>query len=235
MILLSLAMVLQAWASTPVNIDEFKKIDSSLRRDQIISQAPPEQKEELIRIDTHLLLMQKYGEQGLEGFKRSELAKSRGFFDLEALYGLYWSLWDRYIIRIVEANENTHMAVEQRSAIGEKLQHEQSADAKRFEIIPLLLYHLTPSTQALQLEKKAHALRIEFARETGEDGFPQQSLPAITRARLTEAGQQMDQIVAELRTLPTLSSEQLQKEHDDFHEEELLRGPRHGADPPLPH
>ena len=215
-------LFVQTAVAAPVSLEQFKQLDADARR-QALAEAAPEQKTELEKIDLHLKVLQHYGsEQAVREEKGREVAIDRGFAGLDSVVGEYNNLWSFYVLGVVHANERMGMEADRRAAIEQRLLDEEAIHVNRFKDIYALVAGLAVSPQSSALEAKAKVLRTQFRQRYGAEGGPQ-SRP-VTLEELTLAEKQIDQMLIELKGLPKLAPEQVQREIDGFPERRLARG-----------
>jgi hypothetical protein len=218
-VLLILLILPNAWAGDSISIDDFKKIKDPVEREKFIDQAPPEQRDELKKIDRHLRLVSSLGgEAALKVVKEKAVERARGLVMLENVFATQTELWDGYMGDFLNANYKSIATHGQSSAEWNELKQERSLIGNRlFNVVHPLVFNLAPSPQALALEKKAESLNQYMW-----DNFPpSDSTKHITKEQLTEVDKQMDQIFEEMQKLPKLTPEQAQKEYDEFPEEKI--------------
>lgn len=223
-ILAILLLLLPVRGSDVVSADQFKNIADSEERERIIKQAPPAQKEELLRIDHHLWLLRRYnGEEGLKTAKESYVARARGLGVLEAVFLTQDVLWSQYIASVIKDNKKVGMQREQLIETIKNLDKELGPIRSRQAVVHSLVFNLAPSPAALDLEKKVEkldeSLCDRFSLNGGADGHPIK--PWIRRQQLDETDKQFDQIFEQLKRLPKLTPAQAQKEYDEFPEEKM--------------
>ena len=216
-----LFLLLPAWAADTVSIEEFKKLNQA-ERDKVLQQAPPEQKEELKRIDMHLeLVEQNGGEAGQKAAKETYVLNARGVGYFEAIFNVQTQVWGFYVSSVLLASQNSGMPRERQASVGEKLLEEQNKIQKRLPVVHSLVFNMAASPQALELEKKVQKLTDQWVKRISQDGAT--SCPPITRKERMEMDKQADQIFEAIKTLPKLTPAQAQKEYDDFPEEKMRR------------
>jgi hypothetical protein len=210
-------------ASEPVSIDDFKKIGSPDKRREIIDRAPPEQKEELKKIDTHLDLVTRWGsEAGAKAARESEVAGARGLGSLETVFAAQVDIWEGFIAEVAAANERAGLRPERIAERERQLEGEEEVFRKRLPAIQSLIFHLAASPAALELEKRAEKLAKEMRGRLSSDG--KTPYHPITLKERKEFDGQIVQIYEEIKKLPQLTPEQAQKEFDAFPENKVRGG-----------
>lgn len=200
----------RTWAADPVFIDQFKKLDSTAR-EKIIQQASPEQTDELKKIDLHMdLLLRWHGEEGLRIAKESQVSKVRGLGDLEMFFKIQSQVWDAYVSAALEANKKAGMPRETQIAAEEKFVNERDAFRNRFPAIHSLILNIAASPDALRLDKRAGQLAEQWSIRMLTNS--ERSYRPVTKTEWMEMDQQAEQILQEIKKLPKLSFEELQKE-----------------------
>jgi hypothetical protein len=125
-ILLVLLILPRTWGADQVFIDEFKKISNGDERLKMIDQAPPEQRDELKKIDLHLRLLDRCeGEAGLKAARESQVAGARGVGCLQLIFGIQMQIWDSYIGGALIAAEKAGMTPAQQADVVKVLTEEK--------------------------------------------------------------------------------------------------------------
>jgi len=217
-----LFLLLPAWAADTVSIEEFKKLNQA-ERDKVLQQAPPEQREELKKIERHMSLVREHGgEAGLKAAKETYVLNARGVGYFEALFHVQAQVWASYVSGVLAANEKAGLRREKQALVEGKLVAEQEKIQKRLPVVHALVFNMAGSPQALELEKKAEKIVNIWLKRISLDGVTR--CPAITRKERMEMDKQADQIFEEIKKMPKLTPAQAQKEYDAFPEEKIHRG-----------
>jgi len=207
----------------PISIEEFKKIPSEVERAKIIEQAPPEQKEELWKLSVHLERARAWGgEAGLKGARERAMLGARGLGNLGTLFSQQINVWQVYIGGVEEANEKAGKTKQELAEIEKKLMAEEEALSKRLPIVDSLLLHLAASPRALELNKEADKLADEMFKKTSTDGIT--PFHPITTEERMAFDKRVEQIFQEIKRLPKLSPQQVQKEFDATTEDKVIGG-----------
>jgi hypothetical protein len=221
-VLLILLLISHGWAANQVSIDEFKKITDPDERRTIIRHAPPEQREELKKIDLHLALLARWGgEEGYKAAKETCIVRARGLGSLEDIFGVEGQIWTGYVSGVLTADDKAGMPPEKRMDVEKKLTEEEDVRSKRFPIIHSLVYSIAASPEALDLDKRAGELGDKLSARISWDG--KSPYQPITKEEWTEVGKQVDQIFEEMQKLPKLTPEQVQKEYDAFTDLQMVQ------------
>ena len=205
---------------TTVSREQFRQTTDPDERERLIEAAPPAEKEALIQIDRHLLLVAQEGsEDNLKWAREKAVARVRGFRKLEALFMDRYDLWQIYAHDIFAVLEKQAHRSEEQKAMSRKL------DQKVDSFIPVLrevhpfIYRLAFSPRAAKLEKRAEKLDAQIKAKFNAGAVATaEELAALDRA--------LDAIFAQLKELPTLPAAQVQAEFDRFPEARLRRGGR---------
>ncbi len=219
-ILLVLFILPHSWGVDLVSIDQFKTITDADQRRKIINQAAPEQREELNKIDLHMRMVASVGgEAGFKAVKESSVAKARGFTDLEEIFGIQTQVWNDNMAGVYDSDHASTMTHDQMSEAERKREQELVALCSRLTTIHSLVFNLAPTSQAFDLEKKAE----KFDEYLHQNFSPYNSArkQRVTKQERLEVDKQMDEIYAELQSLPKLTPEQAQKEYDAFPDEKV--------------
>ena len=204
-----------------VSIEQFKQIKSADERLEIIRHAPKEQQAELIKISQHLGLVErngggKVGETVVDALKRRAVVEARGFPQLAALPNDYNNVWQNYIWTVRDADTAAGKTTAQVETTQLKLIEEQKDENKRVAVMDNLVFTLAPTPKALELEKRAQALRVQNLRRI--DTPDASSKHKVKKEDVLSVKKQLDQILEDLKKLPALSAAQVQKEYDDLPE-----------------
>jgi hypothetical protein len=209
-----------------VSVEDFKKIKDVSERWKIVEHAPPEQRQELEKIHTHLMMAEEWGgEDRFRARKETAIAKARGFPRLELVFHQYDTFWGMYISDTMVAKENVGMKPQQLQEAEMQLRKEGDAVDKQVSDVHALVYNLAPTPAALALEKRAEDLSDKFAKRMTWDGVGPNNYQPITINERKGMDQQMNEIYAELQALPKLPSDQVQKESDAMTDDDLARSP----------
>jgi hypothetical protein len=216
LILLSL---LSTRGADAISTEEFSRIRDEGQRTYIIEHAPPEQKEELKKIDLHLALLARYGgEGGLKAARESKLVRARGLGSLEVVFKGYLQFVDIFAAESFWKNEKSGMALD-KQALAEKVFREKEDDIKKhLAIVHSLVFRISASPRALELNEEAGKLGNDLEKRLWYGPAPRQP---ISREERIAVDKQMDQIFEEMKKLPTLTSEQAQKEYDEFTDDKM--------------
>ena len=219
--LLILFLLLPTWGADSISIENFKKLNPT-ERDEALQKAPPEQKEELKRIHIHLSLLERWGgEAEFKTEKESWISGSRGLGAFEGIFDMYSRISDIYVSTAWEALEKSGISSGQRLAAEKKLDAGRQAIRNRLPVVHALVYKMKASPEALALNKKAEQLCMELSEKYKVGTSPHHT---ITKDDVTVVGRQADRFFEEMKKLPTMSPEELQKEYDAFPDEKMLRG-----------
>jgi len=215
LVLIFLILRSALWADS-VSIDDFKKMNG-MDREKAIQQAPPEQKEELKKIDLHLLLVRGAGgEAGLKAQKERVAIRVRGLQDLEGILIRQTQLWDSYVNRLSNDNEKARIPHEKQVEVEKKLLADGEALRARIPIVHAIIVQIAPSPSALELEKRIEKFDKDLADRFGLSGWngvgPKP--PLATKAEWDKAANQINEFIEEMKALPKLTPEQAQKEYD---------------------
>jgi hypothetical protein len=123
---------------------------------------------------------------------------------------------------VIEGNVKAGMKLEKQTEAQEELGKMVDNMQKRAGItVHALALNMAPSVGALRLEKTVEELNTNLSAKLAEII----SVPGghVTKEQLTAVDKGGDQIFEELKTLPKLSREEVQKEYDDYPEENVLR------------
>ena len=217
-----LVVLLQCSRASAISVEEFKKMDLE-EQDRAIAGAPPGQKEELIKVRRHLDLLQHFGTEAAVKAKRESTASMiRGVFPIEVVFSEQSDLWQlyRYMAAAEASGKNgisSHDHEKKILAIENKL---QTLNDRRLAIHSLV-FNLAASPKALELAKKARNSVNGWLEETHTNGTDQQP-PSVSAEQLVKVDEEADQILAELKTLPSLSAAEVQKEYEATTEDKLL-------------
>jgi hypothetical protein len=218
-LLIGLSMV-YCRAGDLISIDDFKKVKDPDKREELIQKAPPEQREALKKIHLHMYLLDYFGgEAGLKREKESYVAKARGFERLESLFDQQGNMWEEYIGAVDTANEKAGMTHDKMADAERELRIEEASIKSRLAAVHSLLFNLAASPAALELDKKAGDLDEKIEKRLVSDGTTPNS--PITKSERLEYDKQLDQTFEELKKLPALPPEQVQKEYNEFPEEKI--------------
>lgn len=216
---LYIVMMTRVWAAAaPISVESFSQNPDAQARREMIRQALPEQKAELMRIDHRLLLLKRYGgEAGLEKLRESLIATDRGVGAPLALIATQFQFCGLYISVTLAANEAAGMPSDQQRRVLLQLETEQETIRARESIVRELVYRLAASPQAIKLNQKAQAMcdQLQNRMLHFKEG------PPITEVERKSIDGEVDAIIAELGTLPKLSSEQVEKEHAAMSDDQL--------------
>jgi len=203
-----------------VSIDQFKTITDADQRRKIIDQAPPEQRDELNKIDFHMRMVASVGgEAGFKAVKESSIAKARGFTDLEDVFTTQTQIWDDYMAGVDDANRKSGMTHKQTQEAWTKMQVERNVINNRLSAVHSLVASLAPSLQAFELEKKAERVNQDMRNRFGPEGSSPKK--RVTKEERQDFDKRMDEIYTELKAMPRLPPEQAQKEYDAFPDEKV--------------
>ena len=212
-----------AWGAEGISIEEFKKIASPDKRMEIIDRAPPEQKEELKKITIHLELVQSWGgEAGLEAAREREVIGARGLDRLGAIFSQQTMMWQSWIVRVGEANEDAGMAKKEIVKIEKKLMAQVDLLVRRLPIIHTMLLRMAPSPRALELETEAKKLSNEMSQRESTDGIT--PFHPITKQERVEFDKRIETIFQEMKRLPKLTPEQVRRELDAMTDDKVRGG-----------
>jgi hypothetical protein len=119
----------------------------------------------------------------------------------------------------LEKNEKSGMAHD-KQAQAEKVVREKEDDIKkRLAIVHSLVFRIAASPRALELNEEAGQLGNDLEKRIlWYAPAPRQP---ISREERIAVGRQVDQIFEEMKKLPTLTSEQAQKEYDEFTDDKM--------------
>ncbi len=219
-ILLTLILLANVKGEVPVTIEQFKKMtwDEQLKA---YEQASSEDKPEMKKILLHGYLLFKFGgEDGLKMKKENKSIEARGLIYLDLFYGTQLTLWECYITSTYTANEKAGMAKTKQKELYDHLEGMYDPIEKRYPVIHQLIFKLAPSPEALALAKKAEMLDKQIDKVYN---FNQPTpIKPITKGQLAEVDKQADQIYEELKKLPSLTPEQIQKEYDAIPDDKVL-------------
>ena len=180
-----------------------------MKRMEIIERAPPEQKEELQKIDIHPRNLAVHrGEAGLKETKENMVIESRG---LQDAFAVQTGAWDDYIAAKVFKGVNAGFTHEQLAKIEELLRGEQDPYTKRLPELHALVLSLAPSPQALALAKQAQS----FAGDLDETYSHRSDLNKLpTKAKLLKIDPKLDRLFEKLKKLLRVAPEQTKKDCD---------------------
>jgi hypothetical protein len=210
---------LPALAGNPVSVDQFKNAELSERR-KMLEQAPPEQKEDLKKLDTHLTLVDILGgEERLQHEKENDAARARGFGSLQSLFLVQTQYWSDYITGVSVANEKAGMPREAREAAETKLRKGWDALVERQSTVHSLVFNLAVSPKALELARRVGDISENLV--VSLRLFPSAGR-YVTKQQIVKLDEEADQVYSELKKLPSLTPEQSRKELDSVSENTLL-------------
>jgi hypothetical protein len=210
----------------PISIEKFKLLKYHGERQTLIDQAPPEQKQELKNIDLHLALLDVWGsEEGLKKARESQVAKARGFGAMEGLFIAQVQLWGQHVYdtETLTSHRAAGSSPRDREAevvvLKEKL---KNLTEKRLPLVHKMIFNLAPSPAALNLEKQVEGL-LSALHDQYHLGriHPGQTPVVITKEELDQVDKKVDQILAQIEKLPTLTPEQVKKELEDFTDDKV--------------
>jgi hypothetical protein len=220
--LLILLISPHVWGAKPISIDDFEKITNEDDRRIIIDQAPPEQKEELKKLDLHMGMLSRWGgETGFKIHKETCITRVRGLGCLENVFAAYLNIRESYIAGVMITNEKAGTPLEQRQEIERTLREEEKAVNTESATVHSLVYSLAASPNALALNKSACKLADALSNRTVTNGSAPYHL--ITKEERIEADQQMHQIYDKLQKLPKLTPAQLQSEYNAFTDQQVAQ------------
>ena len=211
-----------AKATEPISVEEFKKTADYMKRQELIEKAPPEQQDQLRKIDEHILLANSWGgEAALQHRKESDAARARGLRRMEAAFTSYSATWVQYIAGVMFANKKTDMSVDRQVQILKDLDEEKATHVNnRFSLVHSLVVNMAPSPEALALEKKMEEYE-EQLREQYEIEGRKGDKPFITKEQREAVDRQFDEFLEAMEKMPKLSPEKVQKEVDEVPEERI--------------
>jgi hypothetical protein len=202
----------------PISLDQFKTITDSQIRLKIISEAPLDQRKQLLVIDQHLRLLGRFqDEAGIINIRKMLAVRTRGFHGLASLVPIQTQVWDLYIGATFLRNKAAGMKGNELIAANAALEQQKNKVAGREGEYRELLYNLAPSPAVLELNAKAEALFDKWQDRV----LTSARHPLITEAERTDFDKAVDEIMEKLRTLPKLSPEQVQKEFDAATEDQI--------------
>jgi hypothetical protein len=202
-----------------VSIEKFKTIHGEGERLGVIATAPPEQRPQLLKIHAHLTLLEHWGERELKYSKEKAVAQISGFVDMENIIHARDRLWDLYLEQVRHATEKAGVTSKERDKIFSEVAERYNAPKYDLPIVHALALNIAPSSEALKLEGTIEALDKEWKHEF--DTILADSNKKVTDEELRKIDRQLDEIFEKVKTLPTLSPEEVQKEYNEFPEELL--------------
>ena len=218
--LVILIVLLRFSRADAVSIEEFKKMNPQ-ERDKALAEAPPGQKEVLMKVERHLYLLLRFGsEDAIKANRESTAAGMRGVLPIEHVFTTQLHLWHLYVLifRAGVSDENgvtSHENEQEISALERKVKSLQD----RIPTIHSLVFNVAASPEALELAKRAANLSKKWRDETRTNTNVQP--PSVSREVLAKVDAEADQIFTELKTLPSLSAAEAQKEYDATTEDKL--------------
>jgi hypothetical protein len=220
---LSLFMIISvAAAADMISVDEFKRLGRAERL-KAIEGAPPEQREELGRINVHLKLLSMYGgEEGVRRKREELVTAARGFSSLELLFATQVNYLESYELGEERIYQKGGVTGDKLTAAMLELENKVETLVKREKFtVHSLAFSLAPSPEALEFETKVEALNKRLDRELNQIV----SVPGryVTKSQLMAVDEQVDRVFGELKALPKLSADEVQREFDAYPEEKILR------------
>ncbi len=183
-------------------------------------QASSEDKPEMKKVLLHGYLLFKFGgEDGLKREREIKRINARGLIYLDLFYQRQSDLWNSYIINTYRVNQKAGITKNKLEEIHDHLEEMYDPIDKRYPTIHQLIFKLAPSPEALELAKKAEMLTKQIDKEY-LDQSP--TVKLITKEQLAEVDKEATQIYEELKKLPSLTPEQVQKEYDAIPDDKVL-------------
>jgi hypothetical protein len=215
---LSLSLV-----AAPVSIEEFEKNTNEDERLKLIQQAPSGEREELQKINLHMVLLEQFGgEAELKAARETQVSRARGLGWLEDLFIAETGLCDQYLVAVVnkDRDKSGRIPADRGPEVITLMNKVEALRRDRQPSIHSLVFNLAPSPEAIELAKEAEELYDEWSKKYNLDGT-HMDRPAITKEQLTEVDKQVDQIFAKMQKLPKLTPDQAQKELDGFTDDKV--------------
>jgi hypothetical protein len=203
-----------------ISVEAFSKISDVSEREELIEQAPPQERDELKKVDLHLKLLTRWhGEEGLQIAKQTAAVRKRGLGDLTALFNVKSQAWGYYMAEILNAEKDSTTPENQSVAQAKaKISSEYDAIVKRLPNIQALIFSLAASPEALALDQKAAKAIGEWYKSViWENGSPSQP---ITREGLMKFDAEIDEILAEMEKFSKLTPEQVREQVNSFPDEQ---------------
>jgi hypothetical protein len=166
-----------------------------------------------------MTLLEQLGEKELKYRKEKAVAQKRGFVDMENIIQARNTLWDLYITKVQNATEKAGVTQRERNELYNKLEECYNAAKNDLSNVHDLALNLAPSPEALKLEGAIETLHHELTEEV--HAVRADSNRKVTEEEVTKVDRQIDAIFEKVKTLPTLSPEEVRKEYDEFPEELL--------------
>jgi hypothetical protein len=208
LLLLILLALSQAWATDTISIDTFRSM-GPMERERAIEQAPPEEKEQLEKVNLRLnLLARWHGEEGLKIAKETQAYEARGLGNLAMLFTVQSKVWNHYVSAVLDGNEKAGLSREAQIVVEEKLLSERDALRSRLPAIHSLILNMAASPGAMTLDKKAALLAEQWSIRLQPKSGP------ITKKERLEVDQRANEVLEETKQLPKLSRLAVQKEVD---------------------
>jgi hypothetical protein len=174
-----------------------------------------EKKEELTSSDRHILIAGKWGgEERWKAHQERRMIEARGLGAFMGFFEIHYRLTLHG--EILKGHRNS---LDEQRAADMAIENKQDHLLKRISAVQSMLVKTAPSPEALELEKSVENL----IKSLGEE-FPNfQIETAITKSRVTQLDQTANQFFEQIKKLPILTPEQIQKEFKDLQEEPLQR------------
>jgi hypothetical protein len=217
---LVLLLPIHAHGADRVSIEEFKKLPGYSEREKVIEDAPIEQQEELKKLNLHLALLEKMGtEEDVRRRKIRLMAQERGLGPFLDIFNLQMMTWDFYTVNRLEAAEKAGLGAAQFDELAVELDVKSKYFRERTPTIDKLVYETTASSKAEDLAKKCQTLNDEWSNKYGGKLHP----PPITQKEMESINGQVEEILTQIKRLPKIPPNQLEKEYEDFPEMTVWR------------
>jgi hypothetical protein len=219
-LLLTILIANVAVAADPISVDQFKKMTLS-EQEKALRQASTNMKPLLQPIYLHsFLLFYCQGEDGLKRQKEERIIEDKGLAFVESRYDSELSLWEQYLGAIIRVNRRSGMSLEKEAAEEKPLRERESQLLDRCHLVHQLLLKVATSPAASALGEKSKIREIEI-RERYHPASGNPDNP-ITEQQFTGVSKELDQLLEEIKALPSLTDEQAKKEYDNFPEDKVI-------------
>jgi hypothetical protein len=182
-------------------------------------QASPDIKPKLKKILLHSILVRNFGgEEGLKMEKERQVIDKKGLIYLEVFYEIQDNLWQGYLGTMILATRTSGMTPDKQAVLLKPLNEEADAIEASCGSVRQLLLAAAVSPEALKLAEHAET-RVDELKKQYNLG---QSGPRVpTKDQLADLDKEADQLLDQIKKLPVLTPEEVQKEYDDFPDEDV--------------
>jgi hypothetical protein len=195
-----------------ITVESFKKM-SIAEQSVALEKAPSELKSELSKIHLHAYLTYNLGgEEGLNRAKENIRIEDKGLKELELFYFVKIKQWSLYTGTITDANRRAGMPHEKQIEVENTLEANLKASEKQYQVVHQLVFKLKPSPEALDLNKIATTYLMQA---------PDDPNTLLTIEALENLDKEGDKMYEEMKKLPTLTPEEIQKEYDAVPDEKV--------------